>query len=132
MGNGTSIGRVRGLGSSKHGAGHWLQQRYTAIGNLVLIPWLMISLALLPVYDFPTLHGWASQPVTATLLALICINTFYHARLGVQVFLEDYVHEEGNAFASIALLNIVPLAAAVFGLICVLRIALTATTGGAA
>jgi len=132
MGNGTSIGRVRGLGSSKHGAGHWLVQRYTAIGNLILIPWLLISLALLPGYDFPTVHDWAARPLTATLLALICINTFYHARLGVQVFMEDYVHEEGNAFAVKTLLNIVPLAASVFGIICVLRIALSATTGGAA
>ena len=48
MGNGTSIGRVRGLGSSQHGAGHWLQQLFTAIGNLILITWLLVSLALLP------------------------------------------------------------------------------------
>ena len=36
MGNGTSIGRVRGLGSAHEGAHHWLLQRFTAIGNLVL------------------------------------------------------------------------------------------------
>ena len=132
MGNGTSIGRVRGLGSSKHGAGHWLHQRYTAIGNLILIPWLMISLALLPAYDYATVQGWAAKPLSATLLALICINTFYHAKLGTQVMLEDYVHEEGNKFASAALLTVIPLAAAVFGLICVIRIALTTASAGAA
>ena len=131
MGNGTSIGRVRGLGSSKHGAGHWLHQRYTAIGNLILIPWLLISLALMPAWDDATVPAWAARPLSATLLALICINTFYHARLGVQVMLEDYVHEQGNTFASAALLTIVPLAAAVFGIICVIRIALTTTAGAA-
>lgn len=124
MGNGTSIGRVRGLGSARHGAHHWLVQRFTAIGNLILIPWLLISLALLPGYDYATVHGWASRPVSATLLALICINTFWHARLGVQVFMEDYVHDEGYKFASLAALNVVTFAAAVFGVICVLRIAL--------
>lgn len=124
MGNGTSIGRVRGLGSAKHGAGHWLVQRYTAIGNLVLIPWLLISLALMPAYDYPTLHAWAAKPLSATFLALICINTFYHARLGVQVFMEDYVHDEGLKFASVAAINVLPLAGAVFGLICIVRIAL--------
>jgi succinate dehydrogenase / fumarate reductase, membrane anchor subunit len=132
MGDGTSIGRVRGLGSSQHGAQHWLVQRYTAIGNLILIPWLLISLALLPGYDFATVRAWAAEPLSATLLALICINTFWHARLGVQVMMEDYVHEEGNKFAAVALLTIVPAAATVFGVICVLRIALAATTGGAA
>jgi succinate dehydrogenase / fumarate reductase, membrane anchor subunit len=124
MGNGTSIGRVRGLGSARHGAHHWLVQRFTAIGNLILIPWLLISLALLPGYDYATVQGWASRPVPATLLALICINTFWHARLGVQVFMEDYVHDEGLKFASLAALNALPLAAAVFGVICVVRIAL--------
>jgi succinate dehydrogenase / fumarate reductase membrane anchor subunit len=124
MGNGTSLGRVRGLGSAQHGTGHWLQQRYTAVGNLILIPWLLISLALLPDYSFETVRAWASKPLSATLLALICINTFYHARLGVQVMLEDYVHEEGNKFASMALLHVIPLAASVFGVVSVIRIAL--------
>ena len=124
MGNGTSIGRVRGLGSAQHGAHHWLVARYTAIGNVILIPWLLISLALLPGYDYATVHNWAARPVPAMLLALICINTFHHAKLGVQVFMEDYVHDEGNKFASLVALNALPLAATVFGVICVVRIAL--------
>ncbi len=48
MGNGTSIGRVRGLGSAKEGTHHWLLQRSTAIGNLVLLTYLAVSLLLLP------------------------------------------------------------------------------------
>ena len=124
MGNGTSIGRVRGLGSARHGAHHWLVQRFTAIGNLILIPWLIISLALLPGYDYLTVHNWVARPIPATLLALICINTFHHAKLGVQVFMEDYVHDEGNKFAALIALNALPLLASVFGLICVVRIAL--------
>ena len=86
----------------------------------------------MPAWDYATVHDWADRPLSATLLALICINTFYHARLGVQVMLEDYVHEQGNTFAGAALLTIVPLAAAVFGIICVIRIALTTISTGAA
>ena len=48
MGNGTSIGRVRGLGSAHSGAHHWLLQRFTAIGNLVLMAWFITSVLLLP------------------------------------------------------------------------------------
>ena len=48
MGNGTSIGRVRGLGSAHSGAHHWLLQRFTAVGNLLLSMWLVVSLILLP------------------------------------------------------------------------------------
>ena len=54
MGNGTSIGRVRGLGSAHEGAHHWLLQRFAAIGNLVLALFLAVSLALLPNYSFAT------------------------------------------------------------------------------
>ena len=128
MGNGTSIGRVRGLGSSHHGAHHWLVQRFTAIGNLVLMLFLVVSIALLPAYDYITMSGWASEPLTATALALLIISTFWHARLGLQVLFEDYVQTGGNRFAVMALLNLVFVGGAVFGLISIARLAL----GGAA
>ena len=124
MGDGTSIGRVRGLGSAKHGAHHWLVQRFTAIGNIIAMIWLLVSLALLPGYDYATLHNWLAKPVAATAMILLIVSTFWHARLGVQVFMEDYVYDEGLKFASLAALNALPLAGAVFGVICVMRIAL--------
>lgn len=124
MGNGTSIGRVRGLGSSHHGTKHWLSARMTAVGNLVLIPFLMVSLALMPTHDYATVHAWAAKPIPATALILIMINTFYHARLGVQVMLEDYLHAEGTKIPALLLVNLVPVAGAAFGIVSVVRIAL--------
>ena len=124
MGNGTSIGRVRGLGSSHHGTHHFLASRLTAVGNLVLLPYLIISLLLLPSYDFASVHAWLAQPLAATALVLTFINTFYHARLGVQVMLEDYVHEDAGKIAAWLLVNIVPFAAAAFGIVSVILIAL--------
>jgi len=124
MGNGTSIGRVRGLGSSHHGTHHWLATRLTGVGNLVLIPYLVISLMLLNSYDYASVHAWLAQPVPATAMVLILLNTVYHARLGVQVMLEDYVHGEGGRVATWLLINIVPAAATVFGVVCIVRIAL--------
>ncbi|KUR71305.1 succinate dehydrogenase [Novosphingobium fuchskuhlense] len=124
MGNGTSIGRVRGLGSSHQGTHHWLSQRLTAVGNLVLIPFLMISLALMPAHDYATIHSWAAKPLPATALILIMINTFQHARMGVQVMLEDYIHEEGGKIAAWLLVNILPFAGAAYGIVSVVRIAL--------
>jgi succinate dehydrogenase / fumarate reductase membrane anchor subunit len=124
MGNGTSIGRVRGLGSSHHGTHHFLSSRLTAVGNLVLIPFLMVSLALMPTHDYATVHAWAAKPLPATALILIMINTFQHARLGVQVMLEDYIHEESGKIAAWLLVNILPLAGAAFGIVSVVRIAL--------
>ena len=128
MSDGTPIGRVRGLGSAHHGAHHWLVQRFTAIGNLVLMLFLAISLAMLPADDYATVTKWASQTLPATALALLIVSVFWHARLGLQVLVEDYVHDAGTKFGTLALLNLATIGGAAFGLVSIARIAL----GGAA
>ena len=124
MGNGTSIGRVRGLGAAKTGPHHWLLQRFTAIGNLVLMVWFIVSVLLLPDLNYTTAREWIAAPVPATAMALLIISTFWHARLGLQVVIEDYVHEDGTKFGVIALLNLAIFAGAAFALFCVVRLAL--------
>ena len=124
MGNGTSIGRVRGLGSAHSGAHHWLLQRFTAVGNLLLMAWFIISVLLLPDLNYTTAREWLSAPLPATAMALLIISTFWHARLGLQVVIEDYVHEDGTKFGVIALLNLAIIAGAAFALFCVVRLAL--------
>lgn len=123
MGNGTEIGRVRGFGSAHHGAHHWLLQRFTAVGNLVLGLFLAISFALLPGYDYASLTGWAKTPLVATALALLIVSTFWHARLGLQVLVEDYVPRSGSRFAALLLLNLAAVGGAMFGLVSIARIA---------
>ena len=124
MGNGTSIGRVRGLGSAHNGAHHWLVQRFTAIGNLVLVVYLLVSFLLLPGLSYINVHDWLVRPVPATAMALLVISLFWHARLGLQVVLEDYVHEAGTKFACIAALNLAVFGGAGFGLFSIIRLAL--------
>ncbi len=126
-GKGTAIGRVRGLGSAHEGPHHWLQQRLTAVGNLVLVLFLLISFILLPDLSYLTVRNWLSGVLPAFALALLIISVFWHARLGLQVLIEDYVDNTGNKFAAISLVNIVTFAGAAFGLISIARIALTGT-----
>ena len=124
MGNGTSIGRVRGLGSAHNGTHHWLLQRFTAIGSLLLVLWFVASLLMLPNLGYATVVEWIARPLPATAMALLIIATFWHARLGVQVMLEDYVHEPANKFACVAAINLAAFAGAAFGLFCIIRLAL--------
>ena len=121
---GTALGQVRGLGSAHGGTHHWLLQRFTAVGNLLLIGFLVISLVLLPNYSYATVRTWLSQPVPATALALICVNTFWHARIGLQVLIEDYLDQPGNKLAALVALNVAVFGGAAFGLVSIARIAL--------
>ncbi len=123
MGNGTSIGRVRGLGASKTGTHHWLIQRWTAIGNLLLISFLSISLLLLPNLGYAAVVAWIAQPLPALAIALLIVSTFWHARLGLQVLIEDYVHG-ANRLAALIALNLIVFAGAAFGLLSIIRLAL--------
>ncbi|MBA3054824.1 MAG: succinate dehydrogenase, hydrophobic membrane anchor protein [Sphingomonadales bacterium] len=124
MGNGTSIGRVRGLGSAHSGSGNWLQERFTGIASLVVSSYLLVSLLLLPSLNYQTVRDWIAHPLPATAMALFVIVNFAHARSGLLVVIEDYVHEHGSKFAVVTLLNLVAFAGAAFGLLSIIRLAL--------
>ena len=131
-GKGMAIGQVRGLGSAHAGPQHWLLQRFTAMGNLVTMLFLVVSLLLLPDLSFGSVREWVAAPVPATAIALLVISVFWHARLGLQVMIEDYVHTPGNKFAAIAALNLAMFAGAAFGLFSIARLAFAGHAGGAA
>ena len=124
MGNGTELGRVRGLGSSKHGAQHWWHQRLTAAGNIVLMAWLLASIALLPGHDYDSVRRWLSAPVAAIPMALLVASVFYHFRLGLQVLIEDYQHG-ANRTALMVLLNFFVIGSGATAIFSILKIAFT-------
>lgn len=123
MGNGTPIGRVRGLGTAHEGAHHWMTQRFTAIGNLVLMSYLVVSFALLGDFGYASMVKWLSQPVAATAVILLIVSVFWHARLGIQVVIEDYMVDAGTKFAAIAALNLATIGGGAFGIFSVAALA---------
>lgn len=99
----TPLGRARGLGSAKDGTHHWIMQRVTAA---LLLPLGVYFLFQAPYFLpepklYTNLIVQLADPVTAVAMILFIFSAFYHAALGVQVIIEDYVHGEG---AKIALL----------------------------
>jgi succinate dehydrogenase / fumarate reductase membrane anchor subunit len=125
MGTGTGIGRVRGLGSAKSGVEHWWRQRVTAASNLLLVLWFVVSLLRLPNLDYKTLTGWLHSPIASVPLMLMVVSVFWHFRLGLQVFIEDYVHEEGSKVACLIALNFYFIAGGALAIFSILRIAFT-------
>ncbi|MBK5265246.1 MAG: succinate dehydrogenase, hydrophobic membrane anchor protein [Alphaproteobacteria bacterium] len=123
MGTGTELGRVRGLGSARAGSHHWINQRVTAVGNLILVPWLIFSIMRLPGFDYAQVIAWAAEPLVAVPLMLMLVSIFYHLRLGLQVLIEDYVHDEALKFGAILILNFYAIGGAALGLFAVAKIA---------
>jgi len=129
MGTGTAIGRVRGLGSARHGARAWWQQRMTAVGNLLLVAWFVVSLLLLPNYEHATIIEWLSAPWVATALILMALSVFWHLRLGVQVMIEDYVHGPAARVAALIALNFYSVGAAALAIFSIVKIAFGGVQG---
>ncbi|WP_375394774.1 succinate dehydrogenase, hydrophobic membrane anchor protein [uncultured Sphingomonas sp.] len=126
MRGGTELGRVRGLGSAHEGTGHWWHQRLTAGSNLLLMAWLMISIARMGSYDFAGVHAWLANGWAAVPMALLVLSVFYHARLGLQVVIEDYRHDETRVVAMVAL-NLFIVACVATALFAILKVALGAS-----
>lgn len=123
MGTGTGIGRVRGLGSAKHGSLHWWQQRLTAAGNVILLLWFVVSIFRLPVLDYATVTTWIGSPFGAVALVLLTVSVFWHLRLGLQVFIEDYVHDDASRVAALLALNFYAVGSAALAIFSILKIA---------
>lgn len=120
----TSIGKARGLGAARDGTAHFKLQRLTAISNLVLVLWFVFSLAALPGTGYEQVRAWLGAPLPAILMILLIISVFYHARLGLQVVIEDYVHHEGARVASLVAVTLVIFGLAVACIVAVLRVLL--------
>jgi succinate dehydrogenase / fumarate reductase, membrane anchor subunit len=125
MGSGTGLGKVRGLGSAKHGAHHWINQRITAVGNLLLVLFLLFSFMRLPGFDHHMVTGWIAQPLVAVALILMIVSIFWHFRMGLQVLIEDYVHDDALKFAALLGLTFYTVGLAAVGIFAILKIAFT-------
>jgi succinate dehydrogenase / fumarate reductase membrane anchor subunit len=88
----TPLGRVRGLGSAKDGTSNWWMQRVTSVLLLPLTLWLMICALPMLGADYADARVWLAQPLNAFLVLALVLTSVYHALLGVQVVIEDYIH----------------------------------------
>jgi succinate dehydrogenase / fumarate reductase membrane anchor subunit len=120
----TPIAKARGLGTARSGVGHWKMLRLTSIANVLLVLWFVFSAMALSGSGYQQVRAWLASPVSASLMILLIISTFYHAQLGLQVVVEDYVHHEGGRIASLVAIALLVLALAVACIVAVLTIAI--------
>ena len=120
----TPLKRARGLGSGKTGTGHWWWQRVTAVLLVLLVPWLVGLLVSLVGADVDAARLMVARPWNAIALALLIVAALWHAKLGMQVVIEDYVHTRWIEVALQLLVTFVCTVAALASLYALGRIVL--------
>ncbi len=90
----SSLGKVRGLGSTNDGVNAWWMQRLSGIALLPLIVWFVFSILELPSSNYSGFTSWVSSGVNPVLLSLLIFFMFHHGLLGIQVIFEDYIQSD--------------------------------------
>jgi succinate dehydrogenase / fumarate reductase membrane anchor subunit len=93
----TPLKNARGLGSAKDGTHHFVLQRITAIALVFLSLYVVGLIISLIGGDYAAVRASVASPCNAVLLIAFVIATFWHAKLGLQVIIEDYVHTPWSA-----------------------------------
>ncbi len=120
----SDLSRVRGLGSAKDGAHHWWMQRLTAIALIPLLIWFVASIVSLLGAGYTETKEWLASPFVAIAMILMVTVTLYHAALGVQVVIEDYIHNEGWKFFWLILEKLIFFVVAVVAIFSSLKLSL--------
>ena len=101
------LAKVRGLGSAKSGTSHWWMQRVSAVALIPLSYWLITFLDLSFHEPYQQLVVWLILPINSVCIIAWVLIAFYHAALGLQVVIEDYVANEGVKIIVVWTVNII-------------------------
>ena len=118
------LGRAMGLGPAKAGFRHWWTERITAVALIPLSVWFAASLIAYSSSGYQAFIGWIGSPVTVVLMILLLITLFWHAALGLQVVIEDYVHSGAKIWILVAT-RFVCFALGAAGIVATLRVAVS-------
>jgi succinate dehydrogenase / fumarate reductase, membrane anchor subunit len=118
----TPRARVRGLGVSHHGAGHWWLQRLTAAANVALMLAFVVIVARMAGRGYAEAAQLVANPFVSIILILAIVSVTIHMRLGMQVIIEDYVHAPAQKIAAVFANNFYAVIVAAACLYAVLRV----------
>jgi len=90
----TPLARVRYLGSAHAGTTDFFRQRITALGMLLLVLPVIVIVMMLMRGNHATTTQTLGSPLVAIILVLFVIASCWHMKIGMQVVIEDYVHDE--------------------------------------
>jgi succinate dehydrogenase / fumarate reductase, membrane anchor subunit len=97
----TPLARVRGYGAAHSGTKHFWRQRLTAVANIPLTIAALIIMIMLLGRNQAAVAQILGSPLVAIIMALFIISITTHMRIGMQVIIEDYVHDDKAKLALI-------------------------------
>lgn len=118
------LGRARGLGSARAGAAHWWAQRLTAMALVPLTLWFIFGIIRMKGAVQGDVAAWLSAPVPLVLMLALIAATFHHLQIGLQVVIEDYVHDHVLKLASVVAMKAACVLLALACIIAVLKLGL--------
>ena len=118
----SSLKKVMKMQSKSHGVVHWKLQRISAIAMIPLVIWFVSSLTFSLINSYEQSVAWLQNPLNATGLVLLFGTLYFHAASGLQVVIEDYVHNEGLKIMSLILIKLLSILLGVLSILCVLKI----------
>jgi len=122
----TPLKNVRGLGAAKTGTEHFVNQRLTATALVVLSIWFLVFVVGLMGDDHAAAMAAVAKPWNAILVVGFLVAMFWHAQIGLQVVLEDYIHNSLLAVALQTTVKFIAVLGAIVSVFAVVRIALGA------
>ena len=108
--------------SKSHGVIHWKLQRISAIAMIPLVIWFVSSLTFSLINSYDQSVAWLQNPLNATGLVFLFGTLYFHVASGLQVVIEDYVHNEGLKIMSLILIKLLSILLGVLSILCVLKI----------
>lgn len=101
----TPLKRVRGLGTARHGTETFWRQRITAVANVPLVIFLVLSIVSHIGASYGEVKTYLANPVVAVLMLALILSAAVHMRIGLREIIEDYVHTEGFKVVSLMLVT---------------------------
>ena len=118
------LGRARGLGAARAGAGHWWLQRLTSLALVPLTLWFLCGMVRMIGATRDDIVFWMAGPLPIVLMIALVIATFHHLQLGLQIVIEDYVTNDALRISSILLVKGVAVLLALACIVSVLKLGL--------
>ncbi|MBX5472848.1 MAG: succinate dehydrogenase, hydrophobic membrane anchor protein [Acetobacteraceae bacterium] len=119
----SSLALARGLGAAHSGVTHWWVQRLTAVALVPLSLWFIVAMLHLLGAGQPEVVRWAHHPINVVLLLCLILASFQHMQLGLQVIIEDYVHNKLTQLATLLVMKAITLLLALSAIIAALKLA---------